>query len=195
MTETRSPEHVLDRLKAGNRRFVEDRPKNPRRDPGRRRELAGGQKPRAAILNCADSRVSADVVFDQGLGDLFVIRNAGNVADDTAIASIEYAVAVLGVELVVVMGHEGCGAVQGTIDGVDLGHLPTITERVAPAVERARSLAGDLLSNSVRLNAEQMVDRLRNTDPVLKPACDEGRLEVVAAVYSLESGEVDFLTD
>ena len=195
MNYKKSPHNALQLLKEGNTRFSEERPEHPRRDAKTRRKLTAGQNPFAAILTCADSRVSPDLVFDKGLGDLFVIRNAGNVAGPTAIASIEFAVAILGVSLVVVMGHDHCGAVQAAIDGVDLGHIGAVTGKILPAVHRAKTLEGDLLDNAIRLNAQQMVGQLRQTDPIIKPACDHGKLQIVPAVYSLETGKVFFFDE
>jgi carbonic anhydrase len=182
-------------LKEGNARFSENRLEHPRRDPETREKLIAGQNPFAVLLTCADSRVSPDLVFDKGLGDLFVVRNAGNVAGPTAIASIEYAVTILGVSLVVVMGHDQCGAVQAAIDGVDLGHIGAVTKKIIPAVRLAETLQGDLLDNSIRLNAQKTAEQLRRTNPIIKPAYTEGKLQILSAVYSLETGQVVFLDD
>lgn len=195
MNNKKNPRDYLRLLKEGNARFSEDRMEHARRDAKIREKLTAGQSPFAAILTCADSRVSPDLVFDKGLGDLFVIRNAGNVAGPTTIASIEFAVSQLGVGLVVVMGHDQCGAVQAAIDGVDLGHIDAVIGKISPAVERAKALAGDLLENAVRLNAQQVAGQLRQTDPIIKPACNEGKLQIFSAVYSLETGQVQFFDD
>ena len=180
-------------LKEGNARFSENRLQNPRWDPQTREKLTAGQNPIAALLTCSDSRVSPDLVFDKGLGDLFVMRNAGNVAGPSVIASIEYAVAELDVGLVVVMGHENCGAVQAAIDGVDIGHIGAVTERIKPAVKEAKSMPGELLDNAIRLHTQLMVEELRQTGPIIKPACDEGVLEIIPAFYSLQTGKVTYL--
>ena len=183
---------ALQLLQEGNARFSENRMAHPRRDPETRQSLTEGQNPFAALLTCADSRVSPDLVFDKGLGDLFVIRNAGNIAGPSAIASIEYAVAVLGVNLVVVMGHDQCGAVKAAIDNVNLGHISSITDRIKPAVKEAKLQSGDVLENSIRLNAVYVAKQLRNTEPIIKEACDRGDLIIRSAVYSLDTGKVIF---
>lgn len=195
MSKNTSPQQALQLLKQGNARFSEERLEHPRRDAKTREKLTEGQNPFAVLLTCADSRVSPDLVFDKGLGDLFVIRNAGNVAGPSAIASIEYAVAILGVSLLVVMGHDQCGAVQATIDGVKLGHISAITRKIFPAVKEARTLEGDLLENAIRLNAQRVAGQLHQIEPIIKPACDKGDLQIIPAVYSLDTGEVQFFDD
>jgi carbonic anhydrase len=194
MQKDKSPQKALNLLQQGNARFSEERLEHPRRDAKTRKKLTAGQNPFAAILTCADSRVSPDLVFDKGLGDLFVIRNAGNVAGPTAIASIEYAVAVLGVSLVVVMGHDQCGAVQAAIDGVKTGHIGAVTDRIQPALKMAKDLEGNLLDNAIRLHAQRMAAQLRKTDPIIRPAWSEGKLKIISATYSLQTGRVQFYT-
>ena len=195
MSNNKSPREALKFLKEGNARFSEDRLEHPRRDSQTREKLMAGQNPFAALLTCADSRVSPDLVFDKGLGDLFVIRNAGNVAGSTAIASIEFAVAQLGVNLVVVMGHDQCGAVQAAIDGVEIGHIGVVTGKILPAVREAETLEGDLLENAIKINARKMAKQLRRTKPIIKPAYERGDLQILSAVYSLETGRVTFDED
>jgi carbonic anhydrase len=192
MNKNKSPQDALKYLKEGNARFHENRLEHPRRDPQTREKLTDGQNPFAALLTCADSRVSPDLVFDKGLGDLFVIRNAGNVAGSTAIASIEFAIAQLGVNLVVVMGHDQCGAVQAAIDGVEMGHIRSITGKILPAVREAEALNGNILENAIRINARKMAEQLRKTNPIIKPAYENGKLQILSAVYSLETGQVTF---
>ena len=159
---------VLSELKAGNERHVKGQYKHPDETIARRQELAKGQSPHAVILTCADSRVPPEIVFDQGLGDLFVIRVAGNVAPDAEVASIEYAVEHLHTPLVVVMGHQSCGAVGAAIAGGEApGHLPALIDAIKPAVEEARKEKGDLSANAVRINVEHVVEQLRTSQPVL----------------------------
>jgi carbonic anhydrase len=193
MNENPGPQEAIQFLKEGNSRFCEDRMEHPCQNSKTREKLTAGQQPIAAILCCADSRVSPELVFDSGLGDLFVIRNAGNVVTSAAIASIEYAVAQLGIKLVMVMGHDQCGAVQAAIDGVELGQLNSITEKILPAVRLAEKMAGDLLDNTIRLNARQMTEILRHTDPIIKPAYDKGELKILPAIYSFGTGRVTFI--
>ncbi len=186
---------ALQLLREGNVRFRENRMEHPRQDPETREQLTEGQNPFAVLLTCADSRVSPELLFDKGLGDLFVIRNAGNIACPSVIASIEYAVAVLGVSLVVVMGHDKCGAVKAAIDGIEMGHISSILKKIKPSISKANSIPGDLLENTIRMNAQDVAEQLRNTGPIIKEACEEGKLIIKSAVYSLENGEVVFLED
>lgn len=185
---------VLAELKAGNQHHVKAQYKHPHQTGLRRQELTHGQQPHAVILTCADSRVPPEIVFDQGLGDLFDVRVAGNVAQDAEIASIEYAVEHLHTPLVVVMGHQSCGAVAAAIEGGEApGHLPSLVRAIAPAVERARKLTGDLSDNAVRINVEMVVEQLRASHPVLAEAVAARKLRIVGAVYSLGSGNVVWL--
>ena len=187
---------VLNELKAGNLRHQEHHYTHPHQSAARQRELTTGQSPHAVILACADSRVPPEIVFDQGLGDLFVVRVAGNVATDSEIASIEYAVEHLNVPLLVVLGHQGCGAVAAAIQGGEApGHLPTLIKEIRPAVDDARKLQGDLSTNAVRLNVAMVVDRLRSSKPVLAHLIGEGKLRIVGAVYALDTGRVEWLSE
>ena len=187
---------ALAELKAGNQHHMTHTYTHPHQTGARRAELAHGQHPRAVILTCADSRVPPEIVFDKGLGDLFTIRVAGNIAGDAEIASIEYAVEHLHTPLVVVMGHQSCGAVAAAIEGGEApGHLPTLVEAIRPAVEKAKALPGDLAANAVRLNVEMVVEQLRASHPVLAEHVAEGKLRIVGAVYSLDTGNVAWLPD
>lgn len=182
---------ALDLLKEGNKRYQSGQYKHPNTSTDRRDSQTGGQEPFAIILSCADSRVAPELLFDRGIGDLFIIRVAGNVVDDHAIGSIEYAVAHLNTKLIVVLGHESCGAVGASLDGSDPGaHIGSITTKIHPAVDRAKQMKGDLLTNSVQENAKMVSDTLRNCDPILSNT--EG-LEVIPAYYKLSNGEVEFL--
>jgi carbonic anhydrase len=190
---TRPASEAWDRLAAGNRRFVEDRPDHPRQDAHRRAELAEGQKPVAAVLGCSDSRVAAEVLFDQGLGDLFVIRNAGQIASASATASIEYAVAVLGVPLVVVLAHDRCGAVQAAIDAGDPESPPlppliaTHIQSIRPAVQ-----AGGTDAAAVgEAHLESTVASLLAASDLLSAAVADGSVDVVGANYRLAEGRVE----
>jgi len=187
---------VLSELKAGNERHVKGQYKHPDETIARRQELAKGQSPHAVVLTCADSRVPPEIVFDQGLGDLFVIRVAGNVAPDAEIASIEYAVEHLHTPLVIVMGHQSCGAVGAAIAGGEApGHLPTLIDAIKPAVDEARKEKGDLSANAVRINVEHVVQQLRTSQPVLAHEVAEGKLRIVGAVYALDTGRVAWLPE
>ena len=187
---------VLNELKEGNRHHVQHRYTHPHETPARQRELVKGQHPHAIVLGCADSRVPPEIVFDQGLGDLFTIRVAGNIADDAVIASIEYAAEHLNTPLVVVLGHQMCGAVTAATEKREPpGHMPTLVKAIQPAVEEARGLSGDLIENAVRINVEMVVHHLRASAPTLAGLVRLGHLRVVAAVYSLETGRVTWLKD
>lgn len=186
---------ALERLKDGNRRYADGKPSQPRRGREQRELVARAQLPFAIIVGCADSRVPPEVVFDQGLGDLFVVRVAGNVVDETVLGSIEYAVEHLGSRLVVVLGHERCGAVDAACKGGNPGaHVGSLVEAIRPAVEVARRRKGDnLLADAVKSNVQRVVDQLKGSWPVLGPEVREERLTVVGGVYDLETGRVEFL--
>lgn len=192
-----TPDAALDRLLLGNARYVDGVAK--RHDFKAEREaLAGGQNPFAAILSCADSRIAPEYAFDAGRGDLFVVRVAGNFANADVIASIEYAVAMLNVPLIMVLGHGSCGAVDATIktvkDHVQLpGHLPSLAAAIAPAVEAVLSDKGNLLDNAIRKNVELNVKTLTGAAPILNEYVSAKKVRVVGAVYNLGSGKVDLV--
>jgi len=191
-----SAEMVLRELKAGNDHHVIKRYQHPHQSAARQRELAAGQAPHAIVLSCADSRVTPEIILDQGLGDLFDIRVAGNVASDTELASIEYAASHLHTPVVVIMGHQKCGAVTAAAEsGEAAGHLPSLLGLIRPAIERARSRPGDLIDNAVHINVENVVRQIRTSTPVLAPLVDRGALRVVGAVYSLDTGKVEWLPE
>jgi carbonic anhydrase len=182
------------RLQDGNERFRTGQNLNPNQGAERRAEVLKGQSPFAAILGCSDSRVPLEVIFDQGVGDIFVIRVAGNVVDDIVSASIEYAVEHLHVPLVVVLGHQKCGAVQAAVQGGHApGHIPALLERLQPSVEKGRAQSGDdLVDQAVRANVRLTAGILRDSE-ILSEAVKRSALEVVGAYYSLETGTVEFL--
>ncbi|MFO1498353.1 MAG: carbonic anhydrase [Verrucomicrobiota bacterium] len=192
--ESTSGEQALARLAEGNERYVTNGAVHPRQTAERRAEVVKGQEPCAIVLTCADSRVCPEVVFDQGLGDLFVLRNAGNVLDDHTIGSIEYAVEHLHTPLIVVMGHEKCGAVSAAVAG---GHAPgrihSIVEAIEPAIEESRSQPGDRVDNAVRANARRMAAIIGRLQPILQGAIQSGKVKIVAARYDLGSGRVEIL--
>jgi carbonic anhydrase len=189
-----SADTVLASLKAGNERFVAKKYEHPHETADRQHELASGQHPGATILACADSRVPPEILFDQGLGDLFVIRVAGNVAADDELASIEYGAEHLNVPVVVVLGHQNCGAVTAAVQGGDApGHLPALMKLLAPAVAKTNGMPGDHVANAVRANVQMVVDQLRGSKPVLSELVAKGSMRVVGGVYSLDTGRVDWL--
>jgi carbonic anhydrase len=188
-----APEALI-MLKNGNDRFVSNTLQHPNLDDARRRMLAKGQAPHTVVLTCSDSRILPDLIFDQGLGDLFVIRVAGNVAKDKVLGSIEYAVANLGSKLVVVLGHEACGAVTAALEPKEqIGHIGAILEELKPAVYMARQQPGDLLENAIKNNAIITRERVHDSLPILNKAIKEDGLKVVSAYYSLQTGQVDWL--
>lgn len=186
---------ALNRLKEGNRRFASGKTSSPRRGKDQRNLVAMAQLPFAIVVGCADSRVPPEIVFDQGLGDLFVVRVAGNVLDDAAIGSIEYAVEHLGVRLIVVLGHDRCGAVDAACKGGNPGgHVGSLVQAIRPAVEAARRHKGDdLLAAAVKANVQRVVDQLKGSWPVLGPEVREGKVSVAGGIYDLETGVVGFI--
>jgi carbonic anhydrase len=192
-----SPDAALKRLKDGNERYVEGVTR--RHDFRHEREaLAGGQNPYAAILSCADSRIAPEYAFDSARGDLFVCRVAGNFATDETLASLEYGVAVLNVPLILVLGHDACGAIDATIksikDGTTLpGHLPTLVAGLTPAVKAMLEHGGNLLDNSIRQNVLDNVSKLKAATPILSAAVENKKLKVVGGIYRLKNGEVDMI--
>ena len=189
-----APDAALARLLEGNARFVAGNATHPHQSNERRAELVGGQAPFAVILTCADSRVAPEIYFDQGLGDLFVLRNAGNVLDDHIIGSIEYAIEHLHAGLVVVVGHAKCGAVAATVAGGHApGHIHSIVESIEPALESVRSQEGDKVDNTVRANARRVAEILRHVEPIVGEAVKSGSVKVVAGRYDLATGRVEIL--
>jgi carbonic anhydrase len=199
-----SARDALERLREGNRRFASDvRGSDALLTHDRRAELAMGQEPFAIILGCSDSRVPAELVFDQGLGDLFVIRVAGNIVAPSQVGSVEFAAGRFGTRLVVVLGHTQCGAILATLEelreptGNHSRNLRSIVDRVRPSVESllATELRHDtkaLVREAVRTNIRASVDHLRHGSPVLEQLIDEDGLRIVGAEYSLETGAVEF---
>jgi carbonic anhydrase len=197
-----SPDQALRVLKEGNRDFLAGNTREPDTGRERRRAIAGSQSPLAAVLSCSDSRVPPEILFRRGLGELFVIRNAGNTIDTVAMGSLEYAVAVLRVPLVVVLGHERCGAVDAAVAVVERGatfpgSIGRMVEPILPAVlDARRNASADLLEASVRGNVSRSVDRLRRlSEPFVRDPILAGRLRIVGARYDLEDGNVDFFDE
>jgi carbonic anhydrase len=187
-------EQALQNLMEGNARYASGNASHPDQSVERRSELIAGQHPFAVIVGCSDSRVPPEVIFDQGLGDIFVIRTAGQVLDDVAIGSIEYAVEHLAVPLVIVLGHDSCGAVTATVMGGEAeGHLDSIVNFIEPAVNDASEMgsASDLLNNSIDNNVYNIVDELKDSQPILSEKVENGELLIVGARYHLESGEIE----
>lgn len=191
---TRTPAQVWQEMLRGNQRFVAGEPRHPRQDVERRQDLAISQHPHAVLFGCSDSRLAAEIIFDKGLGDLFVIRNAGQVISDSAIASLEYAVAVLGVPLIVVLAHDNCGAVKAAID-LSSPDSPTLPPRIAghiAAIRPAVRAAADLSPESVgRAHLEATVSAIVARSELIADAVAEGTLAVVGANYRLAEGNAE----
>ena len=187
-----TPEQIIERLKSGNQRFVSDQLEATRQDSKRRDELTGGQSPFAIVLSCADSRVVPELAFDTGLGELFVVRVAGNIANTSSMASIEYAVAHLGTQVIVVLGHESCGAVTAAVNGGDNGYnLNHLLSHVTPAIAAAGEEA--TVTDVVKKNAEMTAAELAARSAIIGGAVAEEKVKIVPAYYNLGSGAVDFL--
>ena len=194
-----SAAEALERLKEGNLRYVNDRVTGERRDSARRAELTKGQWPFVTIVSCADSRVSPELMFDEGLGDLFVIRVAGNINTPEVLGSIEYASLNLGVNLVVVMGHQSCGAVTAAVQNVDATgpvtntSIDSLIDAIRPSVVEARKDGeDDLTDRSIRVNAQLNAESIGSDEAAMEGLAELGS-RVIPAYYSLDSGEVSFL--
>jgi carbonic anhydrase len=185
-----SPDEALQRLLDGNARFVAGKPQAPHRDFARLREVEPKQAPFAAFLGCADSRVPIEIIFDQGFGDCFPVRVAGNIVSPEIIASLEFGCAVLGAQTLVVLGHSKCGAVKATLDGGAVpGQISTLYQHIQPAVDAAH---GDL-DAAIAINVRNQASLLRKSSPVLAGMIKSGTLRIVGAVYDLASGKVSLL--
>ncbi|MFZ4079149.1 MAG: carbonic anhydrase [Microbacteriaceae bacterium] len=203
-----TPAQAWASMLAGNKRFVEGVPAHPRQNVERRKEVAYDQNPSAALFGCSDSRLAAEIIFDKGLGDLFVVRNAGQIISDSVVASLEYAVAILGVPLIIVLGHDNCGAVNGAINmlGPDANPLPphiaNLVARITPAIRRVAGAAGQFLPDgtlnpaevdSLAVGKEHLratIAELLESSELVGAAIAEGNLAIVGANYRLEQGVV-----
>ncbi|WP_418960133.1 carbonic anhydrase [Streptomyces tritici] len=194
-----SPAVALESLLSGNRRFVSGTPEHPNQDAARRKELAPGQDPFAVIVGCSDSRLAAEIIFDQGLGDLFVVRTAGHVVGAEVLGSVEYATSVLGARLVVVLGHDSCGAVAAARAAVEDGfaaggYVRDVVERVTPSILAARSAGltadSDIIDEHIRHTVDLLLDRSR----LLSEQVKEGEVAVVGLGYALAEGSARLVT-
>ena len=194
MNEQPSGRQALDRLLQGNRRYVSGEPQRPNQTAARRREVALEQQPNAIILSCSDSRVPPELIFDQGIGDLFVVRTAGNVVDDVALGSIEYAVLHFHSPLLLVLGHQRCGAVTAAVQGGEHpGHIGTLIALIEPAVRATEHEPGSHVNNAVAANVRGVVHLLASKSEVMHQTQTSGALMIAAAVYSLDTGKVQIL--
>ena len=189
-----SESDIWQGLIAGNKRYAEGNTTHPNQSVSRRREMAKGQNPRAAVLACADSRVSPEIVFDQGLGDLFVVRVAGNVANEHILGSLEYAVEHLGTQLIVVLGHNRCGAVGAACAGGEApGHIGSLVDALAPAVTKIRASEAGRADLVAKENVRMTVKSLQSCGPILAEFARQGKLEVAGAFYDLDTGAVEIV--
>src|SRR5438309_11808689 len=190
-----APPEAISKLKEGNGRYTSDNLQHPGQTAERRTELAKTQHPFAAIVSCSDSRVPPEIVFDQGLGDLFVVRVAGNVINDEGLGSVEYTVDHLGTRLILVLGHQSCGAVKAAREtiaakGKAPGHIQSLVTAIKPAVEATTK---DDLETTIKANVKHVVDTLRASTPILKANVDYGDVKVVGDYYSLDTDAVTFI--
>lgn len=193
-SENLSAEESLEKLVQGNKRFVELKQKHPDEDKKRRKEMLKGQHPFVVILSCSDSRVPPELIFDQGLGDIFEIRNAGNVLDEHVIGSIEYAVMHCGVKLIVIMGHQDCGAIAATLSGVsETKYIKSLEDSIQPAVDDCKRKGLEVNSdNVVKAHVQQDINELLSQDTELVKYMKEHNVKIVPAYYHLDTGVVDF---
>lgn len=192
--ESLTPDAALQKLIEGNQRFVQHQPQYPDQSAARLQEVAQGQHPFATILSCADSRVPAEIVFDQGIGDIFDVRIAGNIATPEARGSIEYAVTLLGSPLLMVLGHERCGAVTAAVQNeILLGDISTFVKAIKPAVARVKNQPGDAVDNAVVANVQYQIERLKRS-PLLSDRLKSGKLKIVGGRYDLDTGKVTIIT-
>lgn len=187
------PNQAWERLMAGNQRFVTDQPLHPNQDTARREALSQAQTPFVTLFGCSDSRVAAEMIFDVGLGDMFVVRNAGQVVDPVTLGSLEYGVEVLGIPLLVVLGHDNCGAVTAAVNSYDSGETPPgfisdVVARILPTVARARKNGRTTVNETVAQNTTDTVEKLMQLSTIISSAVKEGRLIVVGLTYQIHDG-------
>ncbi|MBT1002403.1 carbonic anhydrase [Paenarthrobacter sp. DKR-5] len=199
MTTRLSPSEAWQRLREGNARFVSGESLHPNQDASRRNALVNEQHPFAVIFGCADSRLAAEIIFDLGLGDAFVVRTAGQVIDDAVLGSLEYSIAVLGTPLIVVLGHDSCGAVTATKNAVETGEMPAgyirdLVERITPSVLSAmredKTEVNDMMVEHVKETARRLVDSSR----VISDAVDDSSVAVLGVAYRLEEGRAELVS-
>lgn len=198
MQDRITPEIAYDLLKEGNKRFVNNLKAN-RNLLEQANETSDGQHPFAVILSCIDSRTSAELIFDQGLGDIFSIRIAGNVLNDDILGSMEFACKVAGSKIVVVLGHAGCGAVKGACDHVEMGHLTSLLEKIRPAVDDETTITEDrsgsnpkFVEQVTKINVKRVMNNIVQRSPIIKDMLENDEIKIVGGYHNLASGEVQF---
>jgi carbonic anhydrase len=195
-----SGDQALRTLLEGHQRYITGKPLRPHQTAAHRTAIAQSQHPIAVIVGCSDSRVPVEIIFDQGLGDLFVIRLAGHILTDAVVGSIEYAVEELSVPLVVVLGHQRCGAVSAAVAATSSetpipGHIETLVNAIKPAVAQVKDLPGDVVDNAVRAHVSLVVAQLRSSLPLLAPLVQAGKLKIVGGRIDLDSGEIEMIEE
>lgn len=192
-----NPQVALQKLMGGNRRFVEGKSIRPRQDNITLKKLEAGQQPFATIVGCSDSRVPNELIFDQGLGDLFIIRTAGQVSAAASYGSMEFAALKLGTKLLVVLGHTECGAVAAAVQRPENvpGHIVALINDIRPAASKTSHLPGNAVNNAVRQNVIDQVNSLRDLEPILHKKYTSGEILIVGAVYDIHTGKVEFLPE
>lgn len=187
-------EEICQKLLDGNKRFIEDKSSFPQPNSKQRELLANGQKPFAVVVTCSDSRVVPEFIFDQGLGNLFVIRVAGNVVNKEILGSIEYAVANLGVRFVIVLAHQSCGAVTAAVNWSENGKSEDFRfDCIESAIEKAKTIQGDIVENTAKCNVHLVVDQIKTLEPVIAKLVEDNELDVVGAYYNLKTGAVEII--
>lgn len=192
--EVNPPKNGLERLKQGNHRYITSTTVCHEDWTAKRSALIQNQAPFAIIVSCSDSRVPPEIIFDQTLGALFVVRVAGNIVDDFAIGSIEYGVSVLGANLILVLGHSNCGAVDAALKGMKFdNHIQSVLSAIQPAVNATKGESGNLLEKTTKANVRNVKEMLKRSKPVLAKLIENGTLQISGGYYDLESGKVEFL--
>jgi len=192
--EPLSPDAALKRLIDGNQRFVKQKSKHPDQSKARVKEVAQAQHPFATVLSCADSRVAPEILFDEGIGDLFDVRVAGNIVIPEVLGSIEYAVDILGTPVLMVLGHERCGAVTAAVEGERLpGHMGSFVKAIKPAISRTKGQSGDPVDNAVVANVQYQIEKLKRSSTIVSARSQDGTLKIVGGRYDLDSGEVTLI--
>lgn len=195
MPTSLTPQQAWSLLKAGNQRFIDGTVDHPHQDAGWRATLENSQSPHAVIFGCSDSRLAAEIIFDVGLGDVFVIRTAGQVIDDAVLGSLQFAIEEIDVPLIIILGHDNCGAVTATVEAVNTAVMPksfmrSLVERIMPSVMAARSKGVTDVNGTVKEHTNQTVHRVVDTSYAVAKAVKEGRTAVMGVTYSLSDGSV-----
>lgn len=195
MPSTLTPQEAWGLLRAGNERFTNGTVNHPHQDADRRTALTNSQSPHAVIFGCADSRLAAEIIFDVGLGDVFVIRTAGQVMDDAVLGSLQFAVEEIDVPLIIILGHDNCGAVTAAVEAMETAVMPksfmrSLVERIIPSVMAARSKNVTDVNGTVKEHTNQTVHRVVETSSAVAEAVAEGKTAVMAVTYSLSDGSV-----